>query len=166
MNKILVAQTDELVIIKMIGNIKYTEFKGFEFFISELLEDENLKDGLIDLTENESIDSTNLGIIARLAVTILQKTEKKITVLCPNINIRKILESIGFEDIMNITDSTNRDNFKFDELKDINPDRKKELEIVLDAHKTLSELNQVNEKKFKKVVEYLQTEYETEKHKH
>ncbi|MNT84274.1 hypothetical protein D3C72_2242660 [compost metagenome] len=52
---------------------------------------------VIDLTETESIDSTTLGLLAKLSILSRQKVGLLPTVVTTNPDISRLLQSMGFD---------------------------------------------------------------------
>ncbi|MGM0607298.1 MAG: STAS domain-containing protein [Candidatus Muiribacteriota bacterium] len=160
--KILVAQKNNILFLKITGNIVYNDFRGFDIYLSDLFEKKDIKNAVIDLNEAKSIDSTNLGLIAKVAVNIFKKYEKKIILISENDDITRVIESMGFSQIMHIVKS-----FKCDDklnynniVSDMNVDKNEaeEVNTMLEAHKQLAELTPENRDKFEKVIEFLENE--------
>ncbi|NON38976.1 STAS domain-containing protein, partial [Klebsiella pneumoniae] len=59
---------------------------------------------VIDLTETESIDSTTLGLLAKLSILSRQKVGLLPTVVTTNPDISRLLQSMGFDQVFNIVD--------------------------------------------------------------
>ncbi|MCP4179816.1 MAG: STAS domain-containing protein [bacterium] len=144
--------------IKMSGNLKYTGSGGFDSFINEIFSTIEDKDMFIDLTDAEYIDSTNLGILAKIAEAVLTKYKKKTTIISSNPDITTLLINIGFDDYFTIIDeSPQAETILADIANLVTKDRNKAL-MMLEAHRSLMELNSKNQTIFRSVVELLEKE--------
>jgi hypothetical protein len=59
---------------------------------------------VIDLTETRSIDSTTLGLLAKLSILSRQKVGLLPTVVTTHEDITRLLQSMGFDQVFNIVD--------------------------------------------------------------
>ena len=60
-------------VLKLRGDVRVPVCTSLETFVEQrLLTDDSLRAVLIDLTETEAIDSTALGLLARIAYTLAQ----------------------------------------------------------------------------------------------
>ena len=61
--QILYAKIAETYVLKFSGDVRYTICAPLSAFIKQLKGQQGFNDILIDLTETEGIDSTNLGVL-------------------------------------------------------------------------------------------------------
>ena len=66
--QILVADHNGISVIKMIGDVRLTLCISFDKFIEEMYQAENFRTVLFDLSEAEAIDSTTLGLMAKISI--------------------------------------------------------------------------------------------------
>ncbi|MFP4178542.1 MAG: STAS domain-containing protein [Spirochaetaceae bacterium] len=160
------AEKDDITYIKMVGNLKYTTSSGFDRFVDNLVERgfENL---VIDLSEATYIDSTNLGLIAKLAEESRKDGRKHVSIISTCDDINEILESVRFNRLFTIVKSVEDASEKLcgvegQELEDVETCKREDLQMLLKAHKALIEAHQDNVPQFKDVVELLEQEEERE----
>ncbi len=101
--QILYAKVSNTYVLKFSGDVRYTICAPLSAFIKQLQQQE-FDDILIDLTETEGIDSTNLGLLARIANLVQDRFHRKTTVVSTNANVNRILETVGFYDVFTIDD--------------------------------------------------------------
>lgn len=145
--------------IRMVGYMKYTESTGFDAFISSL-DDEDVTDILIDLTEAEYLDSTNLGLIAQLGEKTLVQHHHAATIICPNKEITQILLSVGFDDVFMLLTSPEEDDHVFAEIPHGATDTQEVSKMMIKAHKKLMDLNEHNHEVFKEVVNLMEDDFQ------
>ena len=111
---------------------------------------------VIDLTETRSIDSTTLGLLAKLSILSRQKTGLLPTVVTTHEDITRLLESMGFDQVFNIIGKPIPCP---DCLTDL-PSQDQTEEVVrvkvLEAHKILMGLNDSNREAFHDLVNALE----------
>ena len=156
------AERDGITFIKMVGNLKYTTSSGFDRFVEELLEKgfENL---LIDLSEATYIDSTNLGLIARLGERARHRNDVHMSIISTNEDINEILRSVRFDRLFTIVESREKVESPLRgaeqrEIEDVDSSRREDLEMLAEAHRALMDAHEENRPKFRDVVELLEEE--------
>jgi anti-anti-sigma factor len=152
------AENESYYIIKMSGNLKYTGSGGFDTFIENIFSTIENKDILIDLTEANYLDSTNLGILAKISDIMLDKFEKLTTIISSNPDITTLLTNIGFDEYFNILDECPETKTVLSDISEMVTGNRNMALMMLEAHKSLMELNEKNHKVFSSVVELLEKE--------
>jgi anti-anti-sigma factor len=143
-------------IIKLSGDVRYTMGCALGDFLNGLFARTDYDDIIVDLTETHSIDSTSLGLLARIANFCRQRFAHKTTLLSTNADVNQILENLGFYEIFNIRDTGETISATLRQLAIPAPCDKDALtRIVYEAHRTLSELNPNNEETFRGVLDGL-----------
>ena len=127
-------------------------------FLNELFAQTDYDDIVVDLTDAHSIDSTSLGLLARIANFSRQHFARKTTLLSTNPDVNQILDNQGFYEIFNIRDTGETISATLRQLAISAPCDKDTLtRIVYEAHRTLSELNPSNQETFKGVLDSLRS---------
>jgi anti-anti-sigma factor len=154
------AEKEGITYIKMVGNLKYSTSSGFDRFVDGLLE-RGFSNVVIDLSEASYIDSTNLGLIAKIANRARNCKDVKVSIISPNEDINEILRSVRFDKIFTIvTDTAELEEEKLEEIPDEGRGEKENLEMLIKAHKSLMNAHEENRPQFRDVVELLEQEYE------
>ena len=156
--KILYAKLKDTYILKFIGEIRYTISFSLTSFLEKMFADKGFNNILIDLTQTENIDSTNLGLLAKIANFMQQHFQRKATIVSTNQDINKVLDSIGFYDVFVIAGQAQPIDDNMQDIPQLESSEQEMAEMILEAHRTLSELNDKNEVMFKDVVESLENE--------
>jgi hypothetical protein len=110
---------------------------------------------VVDLTEAEGLDSTTLGLLAKMALFVRRQWHIRPLVVTDNANILRLLSSMGFEQIFDIRQSCTVDAVADCELAAESLDEKTAREKVLQAHQVLMTLNQHNREAFRELVDSL-----------
>jgi anti-anti-sigma factor len=142
-------------ILKLVGDIRYTMGCALGDFLDDLFARVDYGDIVVDLTEAHSIDSTSLGLLARIANFNRQRFARKTTLLSTNSDVNQILDNMGFYDIFTIRDTGETIMVALQQLAIDGPCKDQLTRIVYEAHQTLSELNPRNREAFKGVLDTL-----------
>lgn len=154
---ILVASQGGAHIIKLTGNVRMPMCSALKGYIGQLLELETMDAVLFDLSECSAVDSTILGLMAKLSVKVKEKFSIPTSIVSPNENITRILESMGFDQIFVILDSCTASDLELQALPILQESEEQLREHILDAHQTLMQLNEKNADAFREIVELLET---------
>lgn len=155
--QILVADHDGVYVIKMVGDVRLTLCISFDQFIDNMLNQANFSAVLFDLSDAEAIDSTTLGLMAKISLQGQDRHGVNPVVLSTNPSINRLLETMGFHDIFTIVSELQTP---------VNPEHALVAEVteesqvkdrVLEAHKILMGLNRENRETFRNLVKMLES---------
>lgn len=147
----------DIYVLKLVGDVRYTMGCALGDFLDDLFARADFDDIVVDLTETHSIDSTSLGLLAKIANFNRQRFARKTTLLSTNPDVNQILDNMGFYDIFNIRDSGETITAALRQLAIDGPCKDELTRIVYEAHQTLSELNPRNREAFKSVLDNLRS---------
>jgi len=160
LGKIYVAIADNVCVIKLAGDIRLTLSSSIDNYIEKLFTSKfPYKNIVIDLMETEAIDSTSLGLLAKISLYDQQRFSIKPTIFSTNPSITKLLTSVGFSQIFNIETGfdSHLEAIKCKELKTSESGNEKKVrEKVIEAHKILMSLNNENKEAFRELVNTLE----------
>ncbi len=153
-----VAYSDNKYFFKLSGQLKYSTSTNFCAFLDKIYSENNYSDILVDLSDAEYLDSTNLGILAKLACHVLKKFHHKLTVVSTNNDVTDLLINIGFEKLCVLIRQPMEFEKDLNQINDLDDSQKNLAKVMLDAHKTLMEMNDKNRETFKDAVDLLKKE--------
>ena len=156
--KILYAMVENTCVLKMVGAIVYRISPDFDRFLQKVSEDKSVTNFIVDLTDTSHIDSTNLGLLARLHEFSSARSSGQPTVVSTKDSINEVLKNIGFSKMFNLIDSLEDVQSDFKELPQEEQSKENLSEIMLKAHQELAKLNEANKEIFKDVIKYLEEE--------
>lgn len=158
--KILYAELDGIYVVHPAGNVRYTISRGLDKLINRIQQDVHARDVVVDLSETEFLDSTNLGLLARLASMAARKFNHLPQLISNNKNINMVLESMGFQQIFTMADNWPTPMPENQALKEVDIDQAPTFGVadLLAAHRQLSEMNEKNAETFHDVIELLAAE--------
>ena len=153
---ISVGASEGTYVLKFNGDIRVGLCGALEAFCDRMLAAADFRGVIVDLADTIAIDSTALGCLARLSISVQGLKDKIPTLICRSQDVRRVLLNMGFDDVFAIVaDSAVQDV----DLVDIpNVDESQTRERVIEAHKVLMSLNASNRERFKSLVEALERE--------
>ena len=81
--------------IKLSGELRYTDCISFNQFLKKICREDDYHDIMVDVSEADFLDSTNLGLIAKLAIHVQSKFKHKLVVLSSRPHVTKSMTSMG-----------------------------------------------------------------------
>ncbi|TVZ38402.1 anti-anti-sigma factor [Alteromonadaceae bacterium 2753L.S.0a.02] len=157
---IKVAEHEGVYVIKMEGDVRLTLCLSFDEFIEKMFDAPDFCSVVFDLSDAEAIDSTTLGLMAKISIKGRALHFDDPTVVSSNPSITRLLASMGFEDIFNIVESAQA-------LARVTPqpavvldekiyDERSVQARVIEAHKLLMAMNDANHDTFRELVDTLE----------
>lgn len=156
--KALYAVHQGTYVVKLIGEIRVPICTTLDSFIDTMFSDRQLHSVLIDLSETVIIDSTALGLLAKIAIHSRKRLNLKPLIISTEPDVTRILDTMGFEKVFNIVHEKPVKSPQMAEMPDVCCDESSACEKVLEAHRVLMELNQKNRETFKNVVAALEAD--------
>jgi anti-anti-sigma factor len=108
---------------------------------------------VIDLREVTSIDSTNLGLLARIASEMMRMELDQPLLVCPPSDVLTTIEGVGFDTIFTITDNHPSGGTATDPIEPETGDEGSLRAVLLDSHRQLVGLNEANAARFGHIVD-------------
>jgi anti-anti-sigma factor len=149
------ARHQRTYVLKLVGELRYTLGEALNAFLDRLFKQEDFDRILIDLTEAVSIDSTILGLLAKVANFMGERFGRKPILVSTNADINQLLDSVGFYEVFIVAEQLDLSNEGLRPLSVPAPSEEAMAATLLEAHTLLSELNEDNRLLFKDVVEAL-----------
>jgi len=156
--KILVAKVNNVPILKFIGDVRVLMSGALENYFSSLYTSAILDRMIIDMTETEGIDSTALGLLAKMAIQLRNRFNVSPTIVSTNPDITRILKGMSFDLIFNIVDEPYNREASFDELCRVDENEDEIRKKVIEAHQTLMALSEDNRIEFQDLVSALKAD--------
>lgn len=158
MGRIQYAESEGTFILKFLGDVRLTLCAALDAYIEKVVSALHFKSIVIDLTETENIDSTSLGLLAKLSILSSERVGLLPTLVSTQEDMLRLLQSMGFEQIFNIVAETTPTDAQLKELPAQILCEDQVRERVLEAHRLLMELNEHNRNAFTDLVSSLESE--------
>lgn len=160
--RIQFAESDGTFVLKFLGDVRLTLCAALDAYIEKIVSALHFKSIVIDLTETDNIDSTSLGLLAKLSILSRERVGLLPTLVSTQQDMLRLLQSMGFEQIFNIVAETTPTDA---ELQDLPPQTLSEEQVrarVLEAHRLLMDLNEHNRNAFVDMVTSLEGDTESD----
>ncbi|PCI73530.1 MAG: hypothetical protein COB38_00240 [Gammaproteobacteria bacterium] len=150
--RILTARLDDVEYINFIGVVRYSDCSGLEAYINQLFQSpKGVNEIAINLENADMLDSTALGLLARISIEFKKATDKQPVIFVKKGELAHILRRVCFDQVFRIvtsqqnkSDLETTQNLNFIELASVHVDENKVLESVLLAHKNLADISKDN----------------------
>jgi anti-anti-sigma factor len=139
-------------VMRFQGAISYTLAAGLNRFLDDLFDRGEFKDILVDLSDTESIDSTGLGLLARIANFVRQRDGRRPLLFSSQPDINAVLRSICLDDAF-VLCAELPEVGAGQALPAVDASQSELARIVLEAHRLLCDMNQANRDQFQNVVD-------------
>ncbi|CAK0751246.1 Sulfate transporter/antisigma-factor antagonist STAS [Gammaproteobacteria bacterium] len=158
---ILHAERDHAHFLRLVGAIRYPLAPSLDAFLQKLFAAITPRAFLVDLSATELIDSTNLGLLVKIARFMAERHAPLAVLFSPREDITAVLISMGFDQFFNLittdaiveVESTTCEPIPRAEVTQADLAR-----TILEAHRDLINMDARNEAAFRDVVRYLEQE--------
>lgn len=154
--EILYACQEGHYVLKFIGDVRLTMCSTIDEHLRSILQREDITDSLIDLTETQNIDSTSLGLIAKLAIKSAKCNLPKPTLVSTNPDVTKILYAMGFDQVFLLIEQMPASCKDLIEVPAVQESEDQVKQRIIDAHRVLISLNDANRNEFKDLISALE----------
>lgn len=149
-------------VFKLVGDVRQSTMGGigkssaFYDFIHELCKDGNVDCAVFDCRDATGIDSTYLGLMAQVAVHIIETHAHKPVLVSTRQKITELLHGMGFDALFLIVSDINHDYACLKDFPEGGQEHTDSMRVILQAHKTLASMNEQNRQEFQNVINILE----------
>ncbi len=155
--KIQFAESEGTFVLKFIGDVRLTLCAALDAYIEKIFSALSFDSIIIDLTETENIDSTSLGLLAKLSNLSRQKVGLLPTLVSNHEDMNRLLQSMGFDQVFNILSEGAPTIVELEDLPGQVLSEEVVKDKVLEAHRILMNLNDHNREAFRDLVSTLES---------
>jgi len=146
--KILVSDDQGNYLLKLIGDVRVTLCGSLNHHMETIFGRQDVKNVIVDMLEAEGLDSTTLGLMAKLGLHCRKEYGINVQVFCQNPSILRTLDCMGLEEIFDIIQEVPTINAELHSIESVSPEVDEIRRQVVEAHRLLMELNPDNSKEF------------------
>ncbi len=137
--QVLHTEQKGLCIIKFVGEIRFNLCSALDILVRQLFEQRPCEGVLVDLREADFLDSTALGLLAKITIASKKYNKPVPTLISPQPDINRVLQSLGFEKVFRVIETTDITPEALSDLYPIDEDPQQMGKRVLEAHQALME---------------------------
>jgi anti-anti-sigma factor len=145
-------------VFKLIGEVRAQACCGLDHLLDRFDQLTDVTGVVVDLTETTFVDSTALGVVAKLGIKLQQQHHIQPILLSTNDDITTLANSMGLGQIFVLLNCKNQDVCCTYSLPEEQTSQLDMLHTVLEAHRTLMNLNANNRAMFAPLVQQLERE--------
>jgi anti-anti-sigma factor len=154
--RILAASHDGAYVIRLIGDVRLTMCTTIDDYFLQMFEDEAFASVWVDLCEAEGIDSTTLGLLAKLALKVKEKFGFQPAIYSSDSGINRLLKSMGFQRLFEIHEEAGANPTDINEIPVVQGSEQNVKEKVIEAHRVLMGISDENRARFQDLMSALE----------
>lgn len=155
--QILISDKADDYLIKLVGDVRLTLSGSLNRYMDVLFGNNNVKSVVVDMLDAKAVDSTTLGLIAKLGLHCREYYQMNVKLFCQNPSIIRTLECMSFDEIIDIfQQSPNEFDAELRCLDAVTSEVDEVRQQVLEAHKLLVKLNPKNKAEFTDLINALE----------
>ncbi len=144
-------------LLRLEGDVRLIMCTALDEHLEKIFSDPEFASVWVDVTGATGLDSTTLGMLAKLAIRTKERFGFKPAMFSDNPGINRLLKSMGFSKLYELRSGESVTNDDTAELPQVDASEDVVRQKVIDAHKTLMSLTEENRKAFKDLVQTLET---------
>ena len=157
-NRIYYAEDAGSYYLRFVGDVRVTFCITLTTYLQRLFSAATIESVVVDLRSAKAVDSTTLGLLAKLALFLKDKDYPQPLLIVEDASMIRLLESMGIDEIFSFSGALPGDLTQLKELPFIAASSDEAKEKVIDAHKTLMGMTNKNMKVFSDLVKNLEAE--------
>jgi anti-anti-sigma factor len=160
------AEKQGVHVLRYFGDVNYILAPGIQRFVDHLIDDGSISGMVFDLTCAQSLDSTNLGLMARVNERLLNVGAANSVIISGNEDIDVVLRSMGFDQTFDMVSSGEpkagalpvsvAPDVSAEPIEIDSPSANDLRQTMLEAHRALIRLSDAGRLEFEPVVQCLE----------
>ena len=156
--RILVGDHEGVYVLLFQGDVRLTLCTAVDGFLERMFDDDDFQSVVVDLAQTDSIDSTSLGLLAKLSIQASRRFGYRPTLVSPRADITRILDTMGLNDVFNVVQEPLEHQEQLEELACCSASEAEVRTRVLEAHRILMDMNEINRAAFQDLVTTLEAD--------
>jgi anti-anti-sigma factor len=146
--RILAADHNGAYALKLVGDVRVNLCSAIDDYLEHMFNDPGFESVMVDLCEAEGIDSTTLGLLAKLALRARKQYGLKPVIYSCSSSINRLLQSMAFGRLFEIRQETCVDDDVIREIPSVSEDAEAIRIKVIEAHRVLMDISDDNRERF------------------
>lgn len=144
--------------LKLTGDVRVTLCTGLSRYINKIFDTENITSVIVDLDDAKAVDSTTLGLLAKVALHVIKQENIKPMIIIRDPSMLRLVEGMGFDEIFEVVGDVPDTPSKLKVLPCTKAPTDDARAQVIESHKTLMSMNKKNMNTFSELVTALERE--------
>ncbi len=154
--KIQAASHNGAYVIRLVGDVRLTLCTTIDEYFLSMYADPDFASVWVDLCDAEGVDSTTLGLLAKLALQVKERFGFQPAIYSCDPGINRLLKSMGFQRLFELHEEACANPEDIGEIPQVEGNEDAVKEKVIEAHRVLMGLSEENRAKFKDLVTALE----------
>lgn len=154
--RILAASHQGAYVIRLEGDVRLTLCTTIDEYFEKMFSDPEFASVWVDLCDAEGIDSTTLGLLAKLALKVKEKFGFQPAIYSRDPGINRLLKSMGFQRLFELHEESCASSDETAEIPLVQGSEDSVKEKVVEAHRILMGLSDENRARFKDLMSVLE----------
>lgn len=154
--RILAASKDGAYVIRMTGDVRLTLCTTIDDYFHRMLDNPEFASVWVDLCDAEGVDSTTLGLLAKLALEVRHRFGFMPAIYSSNPGITRLIKSMGFQRLFELHEDACTNPDKVTHIPIVQGSEEAVREKVIEAHRVLMGLSDENRARFKDLMSALE----------
>ena len=154
--RILAASENGAYVLRLTGDVRLTLCATIEDYVENMLDDPQFSSVWVDLCDAEGIDSTTLGQLAKLALSVRERFGFRPAIFSCDSGINRLLTSMGLDQLFEMHQRTCCATGCSQPIPMVPGSEDTVRERVLEAHRVLMDVSDENRARFSDLVASLE----------
>ena len=154
--RVLAANQDGVYVIRLVGDVRLTLCTTLDDYFHSMFDDPGFASVWVDLCDAEGIDSTTLGLLARLALSVKERFGFKPAIFSCEPGINRLLKSVAFNRLFELHEAACSNVDDIAEIPVVKGSEEAVKQKVIEAHRTLMDISEENRIRFKDLINALE----------
>jgi len=154
--RILAAHHNGAYVIRLEGDVRLTLCTTMDDYFQHMFGDPEFASVWVDLCEAEGVDSTTLGLLAKLALKVKEKFGFTPVIYSCDPGITRLLKSMAFHRLFELRDELCRNPDDIAEIPTVQGSEASVKQKVIEAHRILMGISEENRDRFKDLITALE----------
>ncbi len=154
--RILAASQDGAYVVRLTGDVRLTLCATIDDYVQRMLDNPDFASVWVDLCDAEGIDSTTLGLLAKLALEVRARYGFTPAIYSSNPSITRLIKSMGFQRLYDLYEDACANPECIDCIPLVKGSEASVRDKVIEAHRVLMGLSEENRARFKDLMVVLE----------
>jgi anti-anti-sigma factor len=154
--RILAASQDGAYVVRLTGDVRLTLCTTIDDYLQRMLNSPDFASVWVDLCDAEGIDSTTLGLLAKLALEVRARYGFMPAIYSSNPGITRLIKSMGFQRLFDVHEDACANPECVDCIPLVEGSEAAVRDKVIEAHRVLMGLSEENRARFKDLMVVLE----------